>query len=203
MAVSVSASFATEKEVENIPLELPDDEHPEAYDQYVGNLFSEEGLSRFNIINMDDFHEKLQAVVSDTDEYEVNIDNEEVKLLDTIREFENEAREDPSKVIWVCLHTNYLVEYYIKTERFDDALLNVEENLTKLNQVDKKNKIVMREYFVSHLLKGEILVKTGQLEDGKKEWSYALELYPSGPDVWGIAAMYVRYFKEAKELVEE
>jgi tetratricopeptide (TPR) repeat protein len=189
-------------EIDKLPLELPDEEHGVTIDDYMDHLFSEGVFSRLNIINQDDFYMELLSALSG-DDAESQMDEEESDIISTIKEFETKAEEDLSQLVWVCVHTNYLVEYYIRKERFDDARMKVDENITMLEKLDKENKIANREYFVAHVLRGMILVEKGKLKDALKELRYVLEQYPSDVDIKKMEKREVFYFKEAQNLLQE
>ena len=60
-------SFDSERVVDSLPLELPDEDQVDAFLDYIDNVFSEGGFSNLNIINMDEFFEKLGSVLSGND----------------------------------------------------------------------------------------------------------------------------------------
>lgn len=81
------------------------------------DVLDEVALSEYTIENKDEFRKELRGVLDD-DELELDgVDQEEAEMLTFIEEY-----QEAGMLKAVCTHTNFLVEYYTKQERFDTAM---------------------------------------------------------------------------------
>lgn len=154
-------------------------------------VLDEWAFSNYTIENKKEFKRMLRRILEDDVLETDSVDHEEMEILAFIEEY-----HEAGKIKAMCSHTNHLVEYYIKHERYDEALERVEGNIALLVSMDLDDDEVKWYLFIARVSKTEILMIHGNLEDSRKEIEKAFEVIPDDIAFWKLGVGIRRIYYE-------
>ncbi|MHA2160110.1 MAG: hypothetical protein ACXABE_14515, partial [Candidatus Thorarchaeota archaeon] len=138
-------------------------------------------LSEYTIENKEELRMMLRGIL-EVHEFETeSVNREEAELLMFIDGYREEG-----KFRVACAQTNLLVEYYIRKERYDNALGRVEGNISQLTTMDLQDETVKLYLFIARVLKAEILMVKNNPEGSRKEIEQAFEVLPVAIKKWKL-----------------
>jgi hypothetical protein len=112
-----------------------------------------------------------------------------------------EEYQEAGRLKAVCSHTNHLVEYYAKRERFDTALEKVDRNLSQLVTMDMGDEDIKWHLFIARVLKAEILMDMNHSEGSREEIELAFVVIPDSIEMWQLGVGTRReYYKRGLKL---
>jgi hypothetical protein len=153
-------------------------------------------LSNYTIENKEEFRVMLRGVYDGDELKTESDDHEETELLTFIEEYQEAGRLKA-----VCSHTNHLVEYYAKRERFDTALEKVDRNLSQLVTMDMGDEDIKWHLFIARVLKAEILMDMNHSEGSREEIELAFVVIPDSIEMWQLGVGTRReYYKRGLKL---
>jgi hypothetical protein len=160
-------------------------------EESVIEMLDEWALSNYTIENKKEFRRMMSAILDDEDLETGGMDSEESELLMIIEGYREEG-----KFSSMCAHTNHLVEYYIQSERIDDALQRVKENISLLVSMDREDEDSKWYLFVARVMMAEIFVSMNNTEGSIKEIEKAFNVIPDDIQLWQLGVGTKREYYE-------
>ncbi len=156
---------------------------------------NDNALSGYNIENTEEFEASISELLDREEAETEGQDDEETELLANIREYKEEGQ-------WkaVAAQTNNLVEYYIRVDRFDDALQSAEENITLIEGMGTEDEDTKWYLFIAQVLKAEALQHQDKVEDSAKQIQKAFVIIPPDTSVGLLRGVRKTYFEKALKL---
>jgi len=155
------------------------------------DVLDEVALSEYTIENKDEFRKELRGVLDDDELGLDDVDQDEVEMLTFIEEY-----QEAGMLKAVCTHTNFLVEYYTKQERFDTAMETVDRNIFRLLKMDMEDEDIRWHLFIARVLKAEILMGANYPKDSRKEIEKAFDVISDDIELWKLGVGTRRDFYE-------
>jgi hypothetical protein len=148
---------AEPREIDTFPVEMDN------FESFTESMTTDGGpLSYYNVMNLEEFYERVQAVTSEEKKEEGRVDgnvtsDDEIELLNIINEYREEQDQRGLGHVLASLAQRRLLQ-----GRISDALLAVEEAITLLRECDLQNRLIRTDLSNALASKAEALLKEGR-----------------------------------------